>query len=74
MTQLKLGKYQHYKGAIVEVLYVALHSETLEEHVVYIEEENKQFGKNSVWVRPLKMFLENVVVDGKEVPRFKKIE
>jgi len=27
-------------------------------------------GEN-LWVRPLKMFLENVLIEGKETPRFK---
>ncbi|HLC53966.1 MAG TPA: DUF1653 domain-containing protein, partial [Candidatus Nanoarchaeia archaeon] len=29
-----------------------------------------EFGKNSIWIRPLGMFLENVEVDGKKMPRF----
>ena len=29
------------------------------------------FGRNSIWVRPLEMFLQTVTVDGKEVPRFR---
>jgi cyclomaltodextrinase / maltogenic alpha-amylase / neopullulanase len=74
MTELKLGKYQHFKGNFYEVIGVARHSETLEELVVYRAlYESKEFGKNSLWVRPKKMFLENVIADGKEVPRFKFI-
>ena len=30
-----------------------------------------KFGNNALWLRPIKMFLEKVVVDGKKVPRFK---
>lgn len=53
---------------------VARHSETLEELVVYRAlYESKKFGKNALWVRPLKMFLEEVEVDGKKVPRFKYV-
>ena len=67
--ELKPGKYQHYKGKEYELIGIARHSETLEELVVYKalylpEEEN-------LWVRPLKMFAENVMIDGKETPRFK---
>ncbi len=70
--EVRLGKYQHYKGKLYEVIGVARHSETLEELVVYRAlYDSKEFGKNALWVRPKKMFLENVVVDGKEVPRFK---
>ena len=74
MQDLKLGKYQHYKGKFYEVIGVARNSETLEEFVVYRAlYESKEFGKNAIWVRPKKMFLENVIVDGKEIPRFKFI-
>ena len=74
MNQLKLGKYQHYKGKFYEVIGIARHSETLEELVVYRALYNtKEFGKNAIWVRPKKMFLETVTVKGKEVPRFAKI-
>jgi hypothetical protein len=65
---LQLGKYQHYKGKQYEVIGVARHSETLEELVVYKALYQKE-GEN-LWVRPLKMFTEMVVVEGKEVKRF----
>ena len=69
---MQLGKYQHYKGKYYEVLGVAHHSETLEELVVYRAlYTSEEFGKNALWVRPKKMFLENVVIDDKRVPRFK---
>lgn len=35
MEKMKLGKYQHYKGNLYEVIGFARHSETLEEMVVY---------------------------------------
>ena len=63
---LKLGKYNHYKGHEYEVIGVAKHSETLEEMVVY----KALYGDCGLWVRPLKMFIETVVVEGKSVPRF----
>ena len=34
MQEIKLGKYRHFKGNEYEVLYIAKHSETLEEMVV----------------------------------------
>ncbi|HAV11543.1 MAG TPA: DUF1653 domain-containing protein [Candidatus Moranbacteria bacterium] len=68
---MKLGKYKHFKGGIVEVIAIAHHSETLEDIVVYKAlYECRDFGKGSIWVRPKQMFLENVVIDGKETPRF----
>lgn len=68
-NDLKLGKYRHYKGNEYEVLGVAKHSETLEDLVVY----KKLYGDGGLWVRPLAMFLEQVEVDGKKVPRFEYI-
>lgn len=72
MTDIKLGVYTHYKGKDYEVIGVARHSETLEELVVYKAlYDSKEFGKDSLWVRPKSMFLEIVTVNGEEVPRFK---
>jgi len=68
MTEIKSGRYQHFKRAEVEVLMEVKHSETLEEMVVY-----KHLDTGEIWVRPKKMFLEKVVVDGKKVPRFEYI-
>lgn len=74
MTEVRLGKYQHYKGKFYEVIGVARHSETLEELVVYRAlYDSKEFGKNALWIRPKAMFLENVNIDGKEIPRFRYI-
>ncbi len=66
---LKLGEYEHYKGNKYRVLSVARHSETLEELVVY----QALYGGRGIWVRPLGMFMEKVIVNGKKVPRFKYI-
>ena len=72
---MKLGKYKHYKGKFYEVIGVAHHSEILEELVVYRAlYEIKGYGKDSLWVRPKKMFCENVNLDGKETPRFMFME
>lgn len=68
--KITLGRYRHYKGKLYEVLGVARHSETLEELVVYRALYQSRFGKNSLWVRPQKMFLEEILVNGKKVPRF----
>jgi hypothetical protein len=71
MEELKLGIYKHFKGKLYEVIALARHSETREEMVVYkalyVHEE---FGKDTVWVRPLKMFIEHVERDGYSGPRF----
>ena len=64
--KVRKGKYLHFKGAEIEVLMEAKHSESLEEMVVY-----KHLDTGEIWVRPKKMFLEKVVVNGKKTPRFK---
>ena len=68
-NMLKLGKYRHYKGNEYEVIGIAKHSETLEELVVY----QALYGDHDLWVRPLKMFTEEVEVEGKKIPRFEYI-
>ena len=60
------GRYRHYKGHEYEVLGVARHSETEEEYVVY----RALYGNGGLWVRPMEMFLETVLVDGHPRPRF----
>lgn len=73
MDKLKIGKYQHSKtGNFYKVISLAKHSETLEDLVVY--ECLYDNPKSKLWVRPLKMFLEEVEIDGKKVPRFKFVE
>ena len=75
MNKIKLGKNRHYKGNLYEVIGVAKHSETLEELVVYRAlYDAEKFGRNMLWVRPKKMFLEKVMVNGKKIPRFELVE
>lgn len=66
MKTVRSGRYRHYKGNEYTVIGVAHHSETEEELVVY----RKEYDDHGLWVRPKKMFLEKVVVDGRSVPRF----
>lgn len=68
--ELKIGGlYVHYKNKKYRVTGVARHSETLEEMVIYEALYENDLGK--VWVRPKKMFLENVVVGDYRGPRFR---
>lgn len=62
-------KYRHFKGNEYLVLHLAKHSETLEDLVVY----QALYGEKGIWVRPLSMFLEQVVHEGKLVNRFEEI-
>ncbi len=64
--QIKLGRYRHFKGNEYEVLFVAKHSETLEEMVVY----RALYGERDVWVRPASMWNETVERDGNSFKRF----
>lgn len=66
MTELRRGRYRHYKGRDYEVLGMVRHSETEEELVLY----RTLYGDFSLWVRPKAMFLETVSVAGKAQPRF----
>jgi len=64
---LEKGFYRHYKGSLYYVDGVAINSETMEDMVIYHDANDK------TWVRPFKMFLEFVEVDGKKVQRFTKL-
>ena len=66
---MQLGVYQHYKGSLYEVIDTVKHSETEETMVLY----RTMDGDKDLWVRPFTMFFENVIIDSKEVPRFKYI-
>ncbi len=67
---IQRGIYLHYKNLRYEVLGTVRHSETLEHMVLY----KALYGEYGLWVRPLAMFTENVMVAGESVPRFKLIE
>ncbi|WP_372883253.1 DUF1653 domain-containing protein [Psychromonas sp.] len=64
--EIKSGKYRHYKGNFYQVEGIATHSESEEKMVVY----RPLYGNQSLWVRPLDMFIEEVEVDGKKQARF----
>lgn len=63
---LKLGFYRHFKGNRYQVIDIAQHSETLEQHVVY----RALYGDKGLWIRPLDMFEETIERDGKTFKRF----
>lgn len=66
MSFIKKGIYRHYKGNLYEVIDVARHSESLEDMVVY----KALYGDFELWVRPLKMFLEDIEINGEVQKRF----
>ena len=70
---MKKGEiYKHFKtGNLYKILEIAKDSETLEDFVVYESQYENPVSKN--WIRPMKMFLEEVEWpkgSGIKVPRF----
>jgi hypothetical protein len=65
MSEIKVGKYRHFKGNEYEVIALATHSETGERMVVY----RALYGGGGVWVRPADMWNESVERDGKTYKR-----
>ena len=60
MDQIKIGKvYRHFKGNYYFVEDVAYDSETKERMVVYKPLYNREENRQ-LWVRPEKMFLEEI--------------
>lgn len=60
MDQIKIGKvYRHFKGIYYFVEDVAYDSETKERMVVYKPLYNREDNRQ-LWVRPEKMFLEEI--------------
>jgi len=66
---MKTGIYEHYKGSRYEVIDTLRHSETEELMVLY----RTLYGDHDLWARPYTMFFQNVIMDDKEIPRFKYI-
>lgn len=66
MSAFKPGRYRHFKGNEYELLYLAKHSETQEDMVVY----RALYGERGIWVRPAAMWDQPVVRDGVTCPRF----
>ncbi len=68
------GVFENFKGNHYKVLTFARSSEDRQLYVCYQAlYDSPEFGDHAVWIRSLKSFLENVVVDGKEVSRFRLI-
>ena len=63
--KIKPGIYRHFKGGVYEVIDIAIHSETLEEMVLYRCQKDGRY-----WVRPAAMWNETVEREGKTFQRF----
>ena len=67
MRDLKIkGIYKHFKGDYYLVEDIAIDAETKEENVVY----RRLYDDNSLWIRPLEMFLSEV--DHEKYPNVKQ--
>ncbi|MDO8556009.1 MAG: DUF1653 domain-containing protein [Nanoarchaeota archaeon] len=72
MDPIPGDKYQHYKGNIYEIIGIGRHTETDETVVVYRALSGDHSGQ--IWVRPKAMFFDEVIRDGINIPRFRRIE
>lgn len=68
-TEIKPGRYRHYKGNEYLVLYNATHSETRERMVVY----QALYGEGGIWVRPADMWNETIEIEDRRLKRFEYI-
>ena len=67
---IRPGRYRHFKGREYEVLGIARHSEDESPLVVY----RALYGDFGLWVRPVDMWQETVVRDGKMYTRFVRVD
>lgn len=64
--------YKHYKNKAYRYHGIAKHSETLEDYVIYECLYPNELA--TMWIRPQKMFEENILINSLLKPRFEKIE
>lgn len=68
---MRLGKYRHTKsGNLYEVLGIAFQTETEELLVIYRPLYESEY---ELFARPYDMFIEQVAINGKQLPRFEEI-
>lgn len=61
--------FRHFKGGLYQLLDKGYDSETCEPVVIY----RALYGSRDLWVRPEKMFFEEIERDGVKQPRFQEI-
>lgn len=70
VQSIRPGRYRHFKGREYEVIGIARHSEDESPLVVY----RKLYDDLSLWVRPVDMWNEEVVRDGRTYTRFVRMD
>jgi len=69
-TEISAGLYRHFKGTVYRVIYIAKHTETLEDMVIYVNNEDDE----KIWARPASMWYEVVEREGGRYLRYKKMD
>lgn len=73
LPKVENGTYRHTKsGELYEVIGVTFHTENFEPLVVY--KPLYDHYKYELFARPYDMFVEDIEIDGKNKPRFEKID
>ena len=70
ISEDRVRYFQHFKGNKYKLVHIAFDSETQERMVVY----QALYGDRNYWVRPEKMFFEQIERDGKRFSRFTEID
>jgi hypothetical protein len=63
--------FEHYKGGIYRFIGLGTHTETGEYLSIY--EAVEPTTERKIWVRPKHVFDAVVTINGKEVPRFRRV-
>jgi hypothetical protein len=72
INKIKPGEiWRHYKNKDYRIIAVSCNTEDLTWSVVYEALYDNNVSK--IWHRPLEIFLEEVEIDGTNVPRFTRI-
>ena len=75
--EIKAGQiWNHYKNRehTYEIICTGRYSESLEEMVVYKLLYPSETGMGDYWIRPKKIFLEKVTINGKKVNRYNLVK
>ena len=71
-AMIEAGKYKDHKGNLFRVIGSARNAITLAEVVIYEALFKNPAGR--YWVIPLAKFKDKILVEGKKVPRFTKVQ